>query len=346
MRHAMILTMLLSLLGVLFACVPIDAPPEEVNWLSLNGSLMSLDPIEKQEMLSNLTLGSDGIRHLETDLLVEGTLSASFTHPDVKDGALISFSDAPIRLEHTTAYDLDLRDDPLFTAFLESSGVFKDTDGLILENDVTSSFSYIVNTYADLEYHYHHYNFLAFYDALSISMSDRQVKVLESEETPLPLQSLYDEKILEIITYIQSDLLELDQYLDVYDVRYGHRYEFQMTPLDFLLQRVDPVNGYTFDDETSQLMLSANLYVRENELILIRLEIEDLPFALEQSKENDEFMGFILDGPFSFEGTASLSLVLSFHAEDPDIPLEPYYDIYRNVESFSIPSFGRFLIEP
>ncbi|MCF7931810.1 MAG: hypothetical protein K9K93_01450 [Acholeplasmataceae bacterium] len=345
MRHALTLTMLLSLFGVLFACVPIDAPPEEVNWLSLNGSLMSLDSSEKQAMLSGLTIGSDGIRHLETDLMIEGDLSASFSHQDINGGVQMSFEEAPIRLEHTTIYDLDLREDPVFTAFLESSGVFEDTEGLILDNGVTTSFDYIVNTYANLENHYHHYNFLAFYDALSISMSDRQVKPFESEATPLALQALYDEKVLEILSYIQSDLLEMDDYLDVYDLRYGHRYEFNMTPLDFLMLRSDPVIGYTFDDETSQLMLKANLYVRENELILIRLDIEDLSFVLDRTLETDDFMGITLDGPFRFEGTASLSLVLSFHAEDPELPLPAYFDIYRQVESFRVPSIGHFLID-
>lgn len=345
MRHALLISLFLAFSGILFACVPIDAPPEEIDWLSLKGSLLTIESAEKHDMLSQLTFGSDGIRHLAIDFLIDGIVSASFTHQDLDDGALMTIEDAPLRIEHRVVYDLDQRPEPIFNAYMETSGVFEDPEGHILQNNVNTSFDYIVNTFTNLENHYHHYNFLAFYDALSISMSDRQVKPFDADDDPMVFQSTYDDCIADVLAYLQSDLLAMEDYMDVYDVRYGYRYEFQMTPIDFLLQREDPVLGYTFDEETAALVLTANLYVRDNEPILIRVDVEGLPFLLERTLEDEPMMGATLTGPFKIDGMVSISFVLNFFADEPILPDSADYAFYRSVDSFRIPTLRHFLIE-
>jgi hypothetical protein len=345
MRPIIMIFLLFSLLLAASACVPVDAPPEEVDWLSLNGSLMSLEDTEKADLLDLLTITEDGIRHFEIAITLDGTMSAGFTHPDLNDGLPNTVTDAEISIEHHAIYDTDFRETPEFGHMIDASGVLGDPEGLILDNGASNSIDYIVKTYDDLENLYHHYNVLAFHDTLSISMSDRQTRPAGEDDPVFPLRAMHDGWIADLVNYLETDLFGLPEMMDVYDVRYGHRYEFSMTPLDFLEERVDPVLGYTFDDETAVQMLVANLYVKDDALIAIRASFDVIPFRLETELEEVPFMGAVFDGPLVFEGSASVSLVLNFHQGDviePDV--EDLLE-YRPVDTFYIPSLSRFLID-
>jgi hypothetical protein len=345
MRPIIMIVLMFSLLLVVSACVPVDAPPEEVDWLSLNGSLITMDDTEKSGLLDLLSITQDGVRHFEIAMTLEGTMSAGYAHPDINDGMFKTVTDTEVSIEHHAIYDTDFRETPEFGHMIDASGVLLDPDGHILGNDASNSIDYIVKTYDDLENLFHHYNVLAFHDTLSISMSDRQTKEISQDDPDFPLRAMHDTWITDLVTYLETDLFQMPEMMDVYDVRYGHRYQFTMTPLDFLEERAEPVFGYTFDEETAVQMLIANLYVKDDALIAVRASFDVIPFRLETELEDSEFLGAVFDGPFIFEGSASISLVLNFHhgdvvGPDPDDLLE-----YRPVDTFFIPSLGRFLID-
>jgi len=345
MRPIIMIVLLFFILVAASACVPVDAPPEEVDWLSLNGSLMSLDDTEKADLLDLVSITEDGVRHFDIAITLEGTMSASYVHSDINDGLPNTVNDAGISIEHHAIYDADFRETPEFGHMIDASGVLLDPDGLVLVNDASNSIDYIVKTYDDLDNLYHHYNVLAFHDTLSISMSDRQRKERTQDDPVFPLRAMHDTWITDLVTYLETDLFQMPEMMDVYDVRYGHRYQFTMTPLDFLEERVEPVLGYTFDDETAVQMLVANLYVKDDALIAVRASFDVIPFRLETELDEMPFLGAVFDGPFVFEGSASISLVLNFHQGDV---IEPDADDlleYRPVDTFFIPSLGRFLID-
>ncbi|MBE0701338.1 MAG: hypothetical protein IH571_06605, partial [Acholeplasmataceae bacterium] len=149
---------------------------------------------------------------------------------------------------------------------------------------------------------------------------------------------------LELQQFVFTHVGLFVDHIDVYDVRYGHRLELNFT-LEELFSLYEPINAYVNLDETDlNQMLTIQMFIKNNHLILLEFEIEGLTILLESSFDELSWFGITVHDGFVMDCTLDFSLFYHLHDVNPVLPTPSTLSAYRMVEAFSTPSLDDFTL--
>jgi hypothetical protein len=341
MRETISMICFMFILIFISACKPIDSPPEEIDWLSLRGTLIEMTVDEKIELLEPLEM-NPGMRHLRIQGLIDMTLDLNYLINDLDDDPVF-IQGAPVFLDFLVDYYADQTALNLFHQYLRTSLALTDHEGRLLNTGQYSHLDFILMYYDDYESQYFSHNAFAYMGPNIYSLQDKQRKDYEPELTKSDFELDPVSTLLEnLYDFIMENIILFTDYIDVYDVRYGHRLEINFTLEDIveidesLLAIVDLENS---DIET---ILTVDVYMAHHTMVLLQTKFDSFFVTLKASLDVNEYFGIFFFDDYQASLMLSLDVFYRLYAEKPRLPEDDYLSLFRNVEEIALPSLDDF----
>lgn len=322
--------------SLLWACTPIDAPPEDVDWLTLKGTMLEWDVETITDVVVNLTPAEYGMRHLSMHMLVDLVVNATYLPEDESEWVVLE--DASFELDVNLDHYVDQRENPDFHFYLKAAVDANDSTGVFLDTGVPTNIVLITSLFVDFEGSYFYYNLGIFLNMFNVGLTDKQVVFHEDEPAldwlPFDPTSILTTLIFDLVIENMTHLVE---FITVYDVVHGYRLDVEMTLADLI--GLDDRLADMIDDEETDLdqPLLIEVFIQENNLVLVRLDVEALTFDFYLEAIDITIMAVSLTDTLSMSVTLDINLVYHLHDAQPDLPDPAMLALFREVEQFTLP---------
>ncbi len=323
----------------LWACTPVDAPAEDVDWLTLRGTVLEWDVETITDVVGNLTLAEHGMRHLRTHMLIDLVVNATYLPEGESEWVVLE--DASFELDVDLDYYVDQRLEPEFYFYSKAAVVANDSTGVFLDTGGPTNIILITSLFVDFDGSYFYYNLGIFLNMFNVGLTDKQVVFHEDEPDldwlPVDPMGLITTILFDLVV---DNMILLVDYITVYDVIYGYRLDVEMTLADLI--GLDDDLADMIDDDITDLdqALLIEVFVKDNRLVLVRMVADTLAFALHFEEVDVTFMEVSLADTLSMSLTLSINLIYHLHDAEPDLPDPAMLALFREVEQFEWPDLG------
>ncbi|TVP86490.1 MAG: hypothetical protein EA375_01240 [Acholeplasmataceae bacterium] len=323
----------------LWACTPVDAPAEDVDWLTLRGTVLEWDVDTITDVVGNLTLAEHGMRHLRTHMLIDLVVNATYLPEGESEWVVLE--DASFELDIDLDHYVDQRLEPEFYFYSKGAVVANDSTGFFLDTGVPTNIVLITSLFVDFDGSYFYYNLGIFLNMFNVGLTDKQVVFHEDEPDldwlPVDPMGLITTILFDLVV---DNMILLVDYITVYDVVHGYRLDVEMTLADLI--GLDDDLADMIDDDITDLdqALIIEVFVKDNRLVLVRMVADTLTFALHLEEVDVTFMEVSLADTLSMSLTLSINLIYHLHDAEPDLPDPAMLALFREVEQFEWPDLG------